>query len=277
MKRAYGYGLPEIFQQSAKGELDQIYRDIQYVLKVPVINFIFRTTALYKTFFLIGWNQVRPNMLTVNMERAAGELRYPNLELQIPNIEWSSYYDQHTLDKLKRIIYTFNYVNTKLLIIASAWSESLANRTIKGGNKVEEFIQPGIIPSLPSINLLSVNQAPVKVKQLFLDIARVHRTFDVASDFRALGNYPLFLEMSWNYLKDYVDSDDYTLIGAKLKRKSIEFVHQMPYPVTVNRQMLSEFYSAEDIAGIMGVVSMFQQFLPPLIIDGEFFRRILMS
>jgi hypothetical protein len=51
--------------------------------------------------------------------------------------------------------------------------------------------------------------------------------------------------------------------------------HHMPLPVHLNRVELSTFYTNRDIAGIMGVVSMFQNFLPPLIVDGEFFRRIL--
>jgi hypothetical protein len=128
MRHKDDYGVPEIFEGEATGRLQLIYNDIKHVLKVPIVNFIFRTTALYEPFLFIGWNQVRPNMLTLNMERAAQNLRYPSLSVQIPQINWSKYYDLYTIDRIKRVIFTFNYVNTKLLLIASAWSESLSNR-----------------------------------------------------------------------------------------------------------------------------------------------------
>ncbi len=44
------YGVPEVYEQEAKENLEEIYQDIQAVLKVPVVNFIFRTLALYETF-----------------------------------------------------------------------------------------------------------------------------------------------------------------------------------------------------------------------------------
>lgn len=59
------YGIPEIFDQEASGPLKDLYSDIQYVLKVPVVNFIFRTLALYEPFLSLAWEQVRPNILTI--------------------------------------------------------------------------------------------------------------------------------------------------------------------------------------------------------------------
>lgn len=65
------------------------------------------------------------------------------------------------------------------------------------------------------------------------------------------------------------------IIANKLKQQAVKLAHHMPYPVTVDSELLCEFYSEQDTAGIMGIVRMFQNLLPGLIIDGEFFRRIL--
>jgi hypothetical protein len=108
-----------------------------------------------------------------------------------------------------------------------------------------------------------------------LDIAKVHQAYDVASDFRVLANYPDFLGESWNHLREYVGTDEYNMIAAKLKSYSIDMAHQMPFPVTVSRHTLTPYYSDSDLAGIMGIVSMFQNFLPGLIIDGEYLRRLI--
>jgi hypothetical protein len=269
------FGVPEIMENEAYGVTKHIYNDIQMVLKVPIINFMFRTLAFYERFFTIGWEQVRLNMLTTNVEEFAAELRYPEINVEIPGVNWSAYYDKKTIEFLRKTIFTFNYVNTKLLLIASAWAESLSSRPILGKEPVYGFIHAGVIPSLPKIHLVSVENAALPIQKLLLDIAKKHHAFDVASDFRALANFPRFLEIGWRSLSDYVGSDEYNLISAGLKSKSIQMAHQMPYPVTVNRGLLETCCSLQEIAGVMGVVSMFQNFLPGLIIDGEFFRRLI--
>jgi hypothetical protein len=269
-----GYGLPEIYQKETLGRLALIYRDIQYVLKVPVVNFIFRTAALYENFLIQGWNQIRPSMLTQNMEKASGDLRQFTLSFPTPNQNWQLYYDALTIEAIKKTIFTFNYVNTKLLLIASAWSESLAHRKVKGGTPITGYVEPGIIPDLPPIHLLNVGSAPQNMKNLLLDIARVHRTYDVASDYRALAKYPMFLTEVWKHLRGHVVSNEYHLLTARIKEKSIQMVHDvMPFPVTIDRNELSHFYTDADIAGIMGIVSMFQNVLPGLIVDGKFFEN----
>jgi hypothetical protein len=269
------YGVPEVVEEEAHGHLSEVYGDIKYVLKVPIVNFIFRTLGLYKKFLAIGWSQVRPSMLTTNMEQAAEKLRYPEISVTPPNINWLNRYDPATIEKIRRTIFTFNYVNTKLLLIASAWAESLGNRPVLGGKKPQGFIAPGIIPGLPSIHLVDINDAPIPIRDLLLDIAGKHHTMDVASDFRALAHYPDFLNTAWFYLREYVGSKEYDQISAHLKQQSIESAHQMPFQVTINKTTLEAFYSPAEIAGIMGIVATFQQFIPALIIDGEFLRRII--
>jgi hypothetical protein len=274
-KKTDGFGVPEIFEYEVQGRLSGVYQDIQYVLKVPIVNFIFRTLSLYDQFLIPAWEQVRPNMLTLNMEKAAEQLRYPAISWDIPTIRWQQYYSEQTINTLRQIIFTFNYVNTKLLLIASAWAESLSHRAILGSQPLEGYIQPGIIPELPKIDLVHICDAPIPLQHLLLDIAKKHHSYDVASDFRALANYPEFLSMSWKHLKDFVGTDEYELISSNLKSKSINLAHEMPFPITINRGMLESYYSERDIAGIMGVVSMFQSYLPDLIIDGEYLRRII--
>jgi hypothetical protein len=269
------FGVPERYEADVPEGLRLIYGDIQQVLKVPVVNFIFRSTAFYETFLAIGWSQVRPNLLTVTMEQAAQALRYPLLTVETPYFDWSKWYDPNTIERIKKIIYTFNYVNTKLLLIASAWAESLGSRSILGGTPVTGWIQPGIFPNLPAIRMMQVEEAPPEIRNLLLDIARRHQTYDVASDFRALAYYPQFLGESWHHLKPYVGSDEYNRLTAQLKSQSIEWVHHLSFPVTINRALLTHYYSDQAIVGIMGTVSMFQNLLPGLIVDGEFLRRMI--
>jgi hypothetical protein len=88
-----GYSVPEISESAASGSLKAIYADIRHVLKVHVVNVLFRTLAWYEKFLAIGWKQIRPNMLTLEGKRAAEALRYPNLNVQMPKVDWNRYYD----------------------------------------------------------------------------------------------------------------------------------------------------------------------------------------
>ncbi|SFB21413.1 Halocarboxylic acid dehydrogenase DehI [Lentibacillus halodurans] len=269
------YGIPEIYEKEAKGNLGGIYRDIQTILKVPIVNFMFRTLALYETFLGTAWTQVRSNMLTVDMENAAENLRYPDISVKAPDINWGAIYDLQTIEQIKSVIITFNYVNPKLLLIASAWAESLGNRPIQGTQRCDGYIAPGVFQGLEDIRLVDICRTAPDVQSLLLDITKKHRAYDAASDYRALAHYPMFLARSWESLKQYVGSDEYHLLGADLKQRSIELVHErMPFPVTINTDYLSQIYNPGDIAGIMGIIAMFQNILPDLIIEGEFFRRM---
>jgi hypothetical protein len=270
------FGIPEIFENEATGNINFLYQDIKFVLKVPVVNFVFRTLAYYDQFLRIGWSQVRANMLTINMEEAAKVLRYPTTSFKAPNIEWEKYYQKETIDTIRKIIFTFNYVNTKLLLITTAWEESLGYRPILGGKVNNGFIQPGIITDLPSFQLINIPVAPSSIQHLLMDIMNKKKGYDVASDYRALACFPTFLEITWTHMRNYIGTNDYTLLSKNIKENARKIVHQhMPYPVTITPEALYSFYSPRDIAGIMGIISMFSNFIADLVIDGQFFRSFL--
>lgn len=270
------YGVPEIYEYEATGNIGNLYQDIKFVLKVPIVNFMFRTLAFYEKFLTTAWGQVRPNMFTIEMEKAAENLRYPDISLNAPNVDWTDAYDLATIERIRRVVFTFNYVNPKLLLIASAWKENLSNRPIQGRETYGEFIAPGVIKGLPNIDLVKINQTTPAVHDLLLDIINTHHAYDSASDYRALANFPTFLGESWAHLRPYVESKEYTLLEADLKTKAINMVHdEMPFPVTIDTDFLYHYYSSSEIAGVMGIVSMFQNLLPSLIIEGEFFRRMI--
>jgi hypothetical protein len=213
------FGIPEINEHEALGNINDLYQDIKFVLKVPIVNFVFRTLAYYDQFLKIGWVQVRPNMLTINMEEAAKMLRHPNTSFKAPIIEWNKYYQKETIDTIRKIIFTFNYVNTKLLLITTAWEESLGYRPIVGGKVNNGFIQPGIITGLPNIQLINIPEAPSSIQNLLMDIMNKKKGYDVASDYRALVCFPTFLEITWTHMRKHIGSNEYTLFSKALKKK----------------------------------------------------------
>jgi len=252
------YGIPEVFESDAEGIVKEVYEDIKYVLKVPIVNFIFRAVAHYPEFLRYAWEEVRPNMLTINIENAASQLRYPHIKTQVPTYSLTQDYDPQTIETIRKIIFTFQYVNPKLLLIANAWAEALADRPIEPQKPNLGLINPGIFENAIPIQLVHIPSSPLYLKQLFIDIAKEHHAYDVASDYRALAAYPRFLKTTWHSLKPYLASDEYTLLKSSLLGKSISLTREdMPYGVLLDKNKLTSYYSPSQLAGIMGLVSVF--------------------
>ncbi len=270
------FGIPEIFEESASASLKVLYGDIKQVLKVPIINFIFRALAQYEKFLYTGWQQVRSSMLTMSAERAAASLREPSLSFVPERYDWASIMGMERLKKVEKIVFTFNYVNPKLLLIALAWQESLGYRPIKGVALSGGLIEPGILPGLPSIRLIDFPEADSRQKELLWDIMTVKHSYDIASDYRALALYPEFLQPVWSGMKEYVSSDEFSLRSRSIKEHARQLVHtNFPYPVIITPEDLAGMYSHKDAAGIMAVIALFSDFLADLIIEGECIRRFL--
>ncbi|WP_308302643.1 halocarboxylic acid dehydrogenase DehI family protein [Bacillus sp. UMB0728] len=270
------FGIPEIFEESASGSLQLLYGDIKHVLKVPIVNFIFRALAHYEKFLYTGWQQVRPSMLTIHAERAAEGLREPGLSFVPERYNWERILGMERLKRVEKIVFTFNYVNPKLLLIALAWQESLGYRPIKGGALPSGLIEPGILPGLPSIRLIDFPEADRRQRDILWDIMTAKHSYDTASDYRALVLYPEFLQPVWYGMKEYVSSEEFSLRSRNIKEQARQLVHtSFPYPVAITPDELAAMYSQKDAAGIMAVIALFSDFLADLIIEGECIRRFL--
>lgn len=100
--------------------------------------------------------------------------------------------------------------------------------------------------------------------------------YDAASDYRALAIYPDFLDITWNHIENYIESEEYVLVANKVKSNAIKLVHeQMPYPMSITPEFLYPMYTPREVAGIMGIISMFSSFIGNLVVDGELFRKLL--
>ncbi len=269
------YAVPEVSEDCASGPLRELYEDIKLVLKVPVINSVFRTLACYDRFLFLAWNQIRPSLLTLNFEEAAETLRHFNISVVNPITDWHIYYSDIQINIIINIIRSFNYANAKLLLMVCAWAESLSERPIYGAGNNKGRIKPGVIPEFPDIKLIEFNETPLNIKELYEDIAKTCCEFSIASDFRVLANYPSFLIESWKGLRPYVNSQEYRELKSGIKSKAVELIHSMPFAVTIDKEILEKLYTPKDIAAIIGFISMFQDTLPGLIINGEFFKKII--
>lgn len=269
------FGLPEIYEHQASGNIKLVYEDIKNVLKVPIVNFIFRSLSLYGDFLPYAWDQIRPCMLSINLENSAASLRSPELKQHVKKINWSRYYDHNTISRIKEIVKVFRYVNPKLLIMAQAWFEALSGRPITGNTICQGLSKTERITTLTHIPLVDIDHVPLSIRKLLLDIAEKHRAMDVASDYRALAFYPEFLNIVWKDLGPYTQTKEYQLTRLKLSKESLIDARNLPFPIDLKPYTHGENLPPAVTLGIMTSVSMFKEFLPGLIIDCEFLHEIL--
>lgn len=111
------YGIPEVFESEAEGMVKDIYNDIKYVLKVLVVNFIFRALANYPEFLAQAWEQVRPSMLSVDMEHAANRLRHPYISFPVYPVNLLGKYDLSTIKQIREELFVFRYVNPSFCLL----------------------------------------------------------------------------------------------------------------------------------------------------------------
>ncbi|MEX2535604.1 MAG: halocarboxylic acid dehydrogenase DehI family protein [Trueperaceae bacterium] len=67
--------LPEIMPDQADERVRAIYQSMQRILRVPFVNFIFRTLANDPAYLEPAWNGLSSGFRTVGFERAADRLR----------------------------------------------------------------------------------------------------------------------------------------------------------------------------------------------------------
>ncbi|WP_407268596.1 hypothetical protein [Radiobacillus sp. PE A8.2] len=140
-----------------------------------------------------------------------------------------------------------------LLLISTAWQESLSYRSITGTGQSQGWITPGVIPDLPEIKMINIPDARPRIQQLLFDVMNKHQAYDAASDYRALAFYPEFLEQSWRHVRGYVGSSSYTLWHQNIKKREKYLVHSsMPYPVSISPSDFATIYPPKDIAALWG-------------------------
>lgn len=261
--------------ESETPSLKAVYEDIQAVLKAPLVSCMFRVLGGYEKGLVLAWKEMRPNLLTLNSKKAADNLRLPKFTAQVPRVEWSKYYGKPSIENIRSTVQTLNEVHAKLLLVICAWAESLSGRPNEGGQKVLGTLNPKKPEG--SLRLLQPSDAASRVRAMLSDSAQQHGHFQAGDDFCALADYPQFLRLSWKHLRQFVGTNEYILLCERLKNDAIRLTKQMPHAVAVDHNKMKAFYSSAEIAGFTGIVAMYQQMLPTMIVDGEFFRRILVS
>ncbi len=223
------YRIGEVMPDEAEEEVAAVYEDIRDRLRVPFVNFLFRTLANYPAYLSFAWDRIAPHLLSADFERTADELRRRALIEPAPEKTNFDQVGPEDLEKVRAFTDTIHYALPKLLLVASAFDEGLGGAS---GTEAaaSDAVEPGVAEGTFALPMVSSEDADSGLSALFGRIRERHGHPDVASYYRGIGNWPSLLEDLWSRLEPTVGSDSYEERKEDLLDRNREAVLDMPLP-----------------------------------------------
>lgn len=239
-------------------------------LRLPWVAFGCRVFATFPSYLPLAWKRSADTFGTFYFEQAADELRErallgigPSTDLQprLRAIGW----DDEGIEALRQVLKTFNYGNPKYLLLLTAWSERLQMRAAGGSpvpeelcRKVDKGLPEGMGPPLP---LVDPDDAPDDVQALLKSVADLHAHLGPASEFQVLARWPDLLRiLTEEVLPPVVRTDRYDAKASELLARAQELVRGLPESVGIERTELVSTCTPTEIAGLTGLLFLFQRF-----------------
>ncbi len=268
--------LPEVRSGEVTGELAKLYDDIRNTLRVPLVNYLFRALANYPDELEALWYGFKPAFRRMSMERAADDLRsHARLDDIAPPDRWPS----EALDEWDRIrAYTdsIHYVLPKLLLVASTLSGEreptpVGDHESASDPSASQQLPYGPAPGTIRLPMVEPSDASPDVAELFDDIRRQHGHPGVASYFRALANWPSFLDAVWRQLRPRIGGDDYEDRKASLIERADRAARTHLVGPLSDADTIPE--PSDDVHAILSVFR--QRLVPDLLLDVSMIEALL--
>jgi hypothetical protein len=273
--------LSEVMPNQGDERIKPVYESIQRTLRVPFVNFIFRTLANYPDYFEPAWRRLSPVFRTSKFERDADKLRAQALFASVPDaseVDWTALGD---LDEIRSFTDSIHYVLPKLLLVATAFEEFLNHsseerywRRIESMSSTAD-IPPGVAKGTTKIEMVNPKKAKGRIKDLFESIKQRHDHPGVASYYRALGNWPEFLEAAWDKIEPLVGSTPYEERKRALVGHAESFVREL-LPLGTEAAVEWQAWDPKQTDDIRSVLAVFRfKLIPDLLLDVTLIKAML--
>lgn len=247
--------LGEVMPDEAEDDVTAVYEDIRERLRVPFVNFLFRTLANYPDYLKYAWGRMSSHLLSADFERAADDLRTRALVEPIPDGPKGGWLEPDDLEKVRAFTDTIHYVLPKLLLVATAFDEGLGGTSGPAAN-VPNVVEPGVAEGTLALPMVSSEEADSRLSALFGSIRDLHDHPDVASYYRGLGNWPTLLQDLWSRLEPMVGSAPYEERKRDLLERSREFVLGMQLPE--REDVTSLGLGEKDVTELRSILAVFR-------------------
>jgi hypothetical protein len=262
-------------------EVRDCFDEITASLGFPVVNVIFRAFAKYPRFLLLQWEALKPNTLTqdffdkteVIRRRALASVReHFAVSDQRAELRMRGSSDD-AIKTIKAVNDFFLYCDPFLLLMVSALQSSLSGSPIRGkpwAHLLPHYTHP---TRTQDIALVEMDEAPPPVQSVYREILKVCGLPFVPSDYRALGRWPEYLEMTWKDWKPKSLTPAYRREVKTLNELALGLAGDLPFPLVLSPQVLKKSrLTPPQISDILATVDLFQGLLPGLITNVAAFK-----
>jgi len=267
---------PQVDHADATGELKEVYDDIQDTLRVAWVAFACRVLATFPGYLPLAWSAAQPNFATRYAERAADTLREqsllpgpspPDPRPGLQELGW----DEAQVDSVRHTLDVLNYGNPKYLLLITAWAEAFQERPSGGADLPQDDAAPipfGLPGGVTPLQLVNPDVASPEVQALFERVTDLHFHHGPSSDYQVLANWPDYLQLALDQtLGPVVRTEAYDAAGRALLVQARELIRGFLTPAGVGRSALAELCTPSEIAGLTGLLFMYQRFICDVTID----------
>lgn len=248
--------LGEVMPEDADEMTRRVYDGVSARLRVPFVNFIFRSLANYPAYLHFAWERLEPSLLTAGFEEAADALRSRALLKPVPESGGVAWEELGDLGSIRAFTDTIHYVLPKLLLVASALDEGLGGAAGKERAASQPAVEPGVAEGTTSSPMVAPAEASGELKEIFEDIRALHGHPSVASYYRGIGNWPDFLSVVWERLCPLVGSAPYGERKRELLDHARKIVLELPLPGT--EEAVERGLDEEKVPEIRAVLAVFR-------------------
>jgi len=276
--------LPPIYphwEYLAEGDLHRIYEEYKRVFQVPWVGVVSMAYAHYPHFFNTWYKGLREVVESAAYVECARSLRQ-YIETTINALEPPSIsqrlrekgYSSRELSQIEEAIEFFSHGNFSQIPAVFAARTLLEGIEIGAGNvSATKFEgQHGVDVQTPFI-LMEPHHVAAETTALYQNIMETLQLPFVNTDYRALARWPSYLELSWNDLRDHIDTPEYSRITQNLHDRICHEVERLPNPNNLtSSHILAAARQDGDVDKILQMTRLFTYLLPGLVTNVAYFR-----
>jgi hypothetical protein len=268
---------PEVDQADASGELAEIYHDIEFTLRAPWVPFAIRVMSLFPAFVPAAWRMLKPQISTVYAEEGADLVREASIipgpppPDPRPKLRAAGRSDEE-VSKIRRALDSLNYGNPKGLILITAWNEAwnerAAGRPANSLSTAETRQLPAGLPGgVEKLHLIDPVRATPDVQDLLRRAKDLFLYHAPASDYRVLAAWPDVLRIAVeDILTPVALTAEYEETARRIRAIARQHVAGFSQVGGVSRRQMSGSLSEPEIAGLTGLLFMYNHFIADITI-----------
>jgi hypothetical protein len=261
----------------ASGELSKIYDDIQFTLRVPWVAFGIRVMSQFPAFVPAAWQMLKPQISTLYAEKGADLVREASIipgpppPDPRPKLRAAGRSDEE-ISKIHQALDSLSYGNPKYLILITAWNEAWNERA--AGSPANSLsaaearqLPYGLPDGVEKFHLIDPDLATLDVQELMRQVKDLFLHHAPASDYRVLAAWPDFLRIAVeDILTPAALTAEYEETARRIRAIARKHVAGFSNVGGVSRRQMSDSLSGPEIAGLTGLLFMYNRFIADITI-----------